>query len=114
MGISDENVVIKMESFHDPLEFQNCENENNAWAVENVSVFLKYNCPECYFNDSNLQIFTNHALTNHKNATTLFCAENDVENPSVEVKMEIDQQCEICSFTECVCGNWNQILSNDL
>ena len=29
--------------------------EFNPWAVEDVSIFLKYNCPECKFNDQTLK-----------------------------------------------------------
>ena len=72
----DENLEIKQESSNDPLEFQNFENEFNPWAVENVSAFLKYLCPECDFNDSDLSFFANHAVVNHRKSTVLFSTEN--------------------------------------
>ena len=50
--------------------------EFNPWAVEDVSVFLKYNCPECKFNDNTLKGFTEHALERHPKAKSFFTAEN--------------------------------------
>ena len=50
--------------------------ENNPWSVEDASAFLKYCCPECDFNDWNLQSFANHALENHKGSNILFTPEN--------------------------------------
>ena len=40
----------------------------NPWSVEDVSVFLKYCCPECKFSDHTLKGFTEHALENHAKA----------------------------------------------
>ena len=54
----------------DPLKIE-CE-ETNPSLVENISVFLKYCCPECDFNDAKLEIFTNHALENHSLSSLLF------------------------------------------
>ena len=54
----------------DPLKIE-CE-ETNPWLVENISVFLKYCCPECDFNDPKLETFTNHALENHSLSSLLF------------------------------------------
>ena len=31
--------------------------ENNPWSVEDASAFLKYCCPECDYNNSNLKMF---------------------------------------------------------
>ena len=51
----------------------------NPWSVEDVSVFLKYCCPECKFSDHTLKGFTEHALENHAKAKTFFTAENIAE-----------------------------------
>ena len=57
---------IKSEG-NDDQNFENSYNSKslNPWAVENVSVFLRYCCPECDFNHLDLQHFSNHALQNH-------------------------------------------------
>ena len=44
----------------------------NPWAGKDVSAFLKYCCPECEFNNDNLQLFSEHAFENHTNAASLF------------------------------------------
>ena len=40
-----------------PLELEGCD--ANPWAVENPSVFLKYCCPECDYNNRNISSGTN-------------------------------------------------------
>ena len=89
----EKRVTINIEEL-----FQNCEKIKGPWKVKNVSVFLKYCCPECNFADQDLQIFTDHATSNHKDASVLFPPENIVEE-SNEVK-ETKQRvlCEICLF----------------
>ena len=52
------------------------ETEENPWSVEDVSVFLNYCCPECDYKDQDLNVFSEHALHNHLNATALFGVEN--------------------------------------
>ena len=49
--------------------------ETNPWFVEDASAFLKYCCPECDYNDSDLKVFSNHALENHERSSTLI---NDI------------------------------------
>ncbi len=58
-----------------PTKIATC-NENNPWSVEDVSVFLKYCCPECDYSNETLKIFTDHALSNHIKSTVLFQSEN--------------------------------------
>ena len=43
--------------------------EENPWSVEDVSVFLNYCCPECDYKNQDLNVFSEHALHNHFNAT---------------------------------------------
>ena len=50
--------------------------EENPWSVEDVSVFLNYCCPECDYKNQDLNVFSEHALHNHFNATALFGVEN--------------------------------------
>jgi hypothetical protein len=38
------------------------EVDENVWTVKDVSVFLKYCCPECDYNNINLEMFKEHAL----------------------------------------------------
>ena len=88
-----------IQSVHEVKENFN-EKKHNPWEVENVSVFLKYHCPECEFNDCSLGIFTDHALTNHENATILFPSQ-EYEEP--EMKVEVEENCNFCRFVECIC-----------
>ena len=46
--------------------------ESNPWSVEDVSIFLKYHCPECDYFDGNLEMFSDHALENHIKSMVLF------------------------------------------
>ena len=46
--------------------------DGNPWAVSDASVFLKYCCPECNFQNEALHDFVNHAKTNHDLSKTLF------------------------------------------
>ena len=80
--------LIKNEDV-DPMDVANIE--NNPWSVEDASAFLKYCCPECDFNDWNLQSFANHALENHKGSNILFTPENsDFPNVDMFIKQEDD------------------------
>ena len=79
------------------------EKKHNPWAVENVSVFLKYHCPECEFNDDDLKIFTHHALKNHENASVLFSSQEYKEPEMPEVKVEVEENCNFCGFNDCIC-----------
>ena len=64
--ITDKDVetIIKKEYF-----------DTNPWLVDNIAVLLKYCCPECDYNDSDLKVFSNHALENHERSSTLI---NDI------------------------------------
>ena len=64
--ITDKDVetIIKKEYF-----------DCNPWLVDNIAVLLKYCCPECDYNDSDLKVFSNHALENHEKSSTLI---NDI------------------------------------
>ena len=56
-----ENMIKKEESM-----------DGNPWSVHDVSVFLKYCCPECDYHNGNLKIFSDHALENHVRSSILF------------------------------------------
>ena len=77
------------------------ENSSNPWNVPDVSVFLKYCCPECDFSDLNLDDFTEHALTCHEQSVQLFHHQESLEIVHCE---ESDQQrlssekCHLCDF----------------
>ena len=58
---ADIQTVIKKEDF-----------DTNPWSVDDASVFLKYNCPECDYNDGSLKVFSHHALENHVRSSILF------------------------------------------
>ena len=49
-------------------ERENPVNLENPWAVEDPSVFLNYNCPECDYKNQDISAFSEHALENHMNA----------------------------------------------
>ena len=58
----DSEVQVKLEV---PEDF-------NPWNVTDASEFLKYHCPECPYQDSQLDEFSNHALQNHERSKVLF------------------------------------------
>ena len=61
------------------LEEENYSESNfsvNPWDVSNPEVFLNYCCPECDFKSNELFGFSQHALTNHVLANTLFSGRN--------------------------------------
>ena len=58
---ADIQTVIKKEDF-----------DTNPWSVDDASVFLKYCCPECNYNDGSLKVFSHHALENHVRSSILF------------------------------------------
>ena len=60
----------------DPVKLEDVDVNENPWSVDDASVFLNYCCPECEYKNQDLQVFTEHALENHVNATTLFGPEN--------------------------------------
>ena len=68
------------------------ELSNNPWSVDDASVFLKFCCPECDYQIAELQIFSDHAVRNHKKSTVLFGSEeiivkgdeDFVQNESIE------------------------------
>ena len=64
----------EMEIVEDPLKIGD-DLVLNPWQGKDLSSFLKYCCPECEFNNDNLQSFSDHAFQNHSNATTLFSEE---------------------------------------
>ena len=90
---------------------QNFENPYNSkslspWAVENVSVFLRYCCPECDFNHLDLQHFSNHALENHAESILLFSNLQTAVDPLLSnIKIEEKEFCEFCQNNafECIC-----------
>ena len=64
----------EMEIVEDPLKIGD-DLILNPWQGKDLSSFLKYCCPECEFNNDNIQSFSNHTFQNHSNATTLFSEE---------------------------------------
>ena len=60
-----EDVKVKVDRNEDLVDF-------NPWAVPDASVFLRYCCPECSFQCSVLSQFSEHALSVHDKAKTLF------------------------------------------
>jgi hypothetical protein len=81
-----ENTREQMEIVADPLKIEDGL-IINPWAGKDISAFLKYCCPECQFNNLDLQLFTNHALENHTNATALFADEIGNEL-GIDIKIE--------------------------
>ena len=61
--------------------------EVNPWAVDKVSDFLKYCCPECDYIDGNLTFFANHAICNHLDSQVFFTAKK-----LLEIKSENEEQ----------------------
>ena len=83
----DENKKIAV----DPLQ-QN----SNPWKVNKVSAFLKYCCPECTYNDSELNVFIEHALENHEDSSVLFTEKSDFEYPkenSQDSEFDLKEEC---------------------
>ena len=52
--------------------------DGNPWAVTNVSVFLKFCCPECDYKCATLKDFSCHATESHDLSTTLFRQDNNL------------------------------------
>ena len=79
---ADIQTVIKKEDF-----------DTNPWSVDDASVFLKYNCPECDYNDGSLKVFSHHALENHDKSKSLFDAKSDEKNNILSnVKCEMSDE----------------------
>ena len=70
---------------------------SNPWKVNEVSAFLKYCCPECTYNDSELNVFIEHAFENHEDSAVLFTEKSDFKDPK-----EITQTSEFDSKEECL------------
>ena len=60
---------------------------NNPWDVSDASVFLKYNCPECDYNNQNINEFSDHALEKHVLANTLFDSKNGEDHFTAKIKV---------------------------
>ena len=55
--------------------------KDNPWAVEDITAFLFYNCPECDLKEKDPDTFMGHALQNHKRARISLSGKNhDQEN----------------------------------
>ena len=61
--ITDKDVetIIKKEYF-----------DTNPWLVDNITILLKYCCPECDYQITELYIFEDHATSDHKMSSILF------------------------------------------
>ena len=83
---------------------------SNPWKVNEVSAFLKYCCPECVYNDSELDVFIEHALENHEDSSVLFTEKRDFKDPK-----ENDQTSEIDIKEECLeIGKHSQTFVNHI
>ena len=55
--------------------------KDKPWAVEDITAFLFYNCPECDMKEKDPDTFMGHALQNHKRARISLSGKNhDQEN----------------------------------
>ena len=70
---------------------------SNPWKVNEVSAFLKYCCPECAYNDSELNVFIEHAFENHEDSAVLFTGKSVFKDPK-----ENAQNNEFDSKEECL------------
>ena len=59
---------------------------SNPWKVNEVSAFLKYCCPECAYNDSELNVFIEHAFENHEDSAVLFTEKSYFKDPKENAK----------------------------
>ena len=82
----------------------NYEQKYNPWAIGNASAFLKYCCPECEFQEPNLQFFTNHSLEKHPLAVHLFPDRKYIEPSRSDLDIEIKKECKDCNLSLCVCA----------
>ena len=46
-------------------------NFSNPWNVSDLSIFLRYCCPECDFKCEEAHLFCDHAIDHHENSSTL-------------------------------------------
>ena len=60
--------------------------DNNPWNVPNAAMFLKYCCPECDYQITQLEIFVVHATSNHALSKILF------ENGELKNEFQIKQE----------------------
>ena len=109
--------------------------EYNPWSVEDVSVFLKYCCPECDYQILDYDMFANHAEKNHTKSVTLFGPKevtkslivkkekmdydyDNIEPSPIEPLPEADDDCEVkpsvvvplqCDFCDFTCTTNNDM-----
>ena len=79
------------QTVQDAGKFEDSIIKFNPWAVTDASVFLKYCCPECEFNDPILQHFADHAVSYHPNASSLFIDENNIELPNTQIYIKVEE-----------------------
>ena len=99
----DEHKREQMEIDSDPLKNLKTEDGliSNPWTGKDISAFLKYCCPECEFNNLDSQVFTEHALENHINATALFSQKIGVNfEPDIKIELEDDHFVGISNVDE--------------
>ena len=91
----------------------------NPWSVDNASVFLKYCCPECDYNNVSLKVFSHHASENHAKSSTLFNRTNNdndeilSKNKSEEVKIETDYYTEDYVSTDILENDFDTKMADD-
>ena len=69
---------------------------SNPWKVNEVSSFLKYCCPECIYNVSELDVFIEHALENHEDSSVLFTEKSyfkDLKENYQTSEIDIKEEC---------------------
>ena len=83
---------------------------NNPWNVHAVSMFLKYCCPECDYQISELDVFELHATSCHELSKILF--ENvdkfgEAKN-GFQIKEEVYDPLEYNDYSESKFNNWEE------
>jgi hypothetical protein len=80
----DKNRVSAMELDDEKLDM----NFFNPWNVSDLSVFLKYCCPECDFKCEEVHLFCEHAIDHHENSSALL-KDQQYETSLTNLKQEI-------------------------
>ena len=62
---------------------------HNPWNVTSAAEFLKYCCPECEFQSSDLHGFSQHAVSNHILSNILFDEKIPTESETQDTKPNI-------------------------
>merc|ERR550519_2613879 len=83
----DEDKPIAIDSVHPDRNVETVikkeDSDGNPWAVNDASVFLRYCCPECDYNNEDLKGFSDHALGNHERSSTLFTENSNFNHQDI-------------------------------